>query len=49
MVLLKKKLKQLLSDSTANGLPNLFKRQGLLNKIFWLIIKLEVYQINLFI
>ena len=35
MVLLKKKLKQLLSDSTANGLPNVLKRDGYLNKIFW--------------
>ncbi len=36
MVLLKKKLKQILSDSTANGLPNIFKREGFLSKIFWL-------------
>jgi hypothetical protein len=40
MVLLKKKLKQLLSDSTANGIPNVFKIEGFLNKIFWLIFSL---------
>jgi hypothetical protein len=37
MVLIKKILKKLLSDSTANGLPNVFKRESILNKIFWLI------------
>ncbi len=37
---LKKNLKQLLSDSSAYGLPNIFKREGFLNKTFWLIFSL---------
>jgi hypothetical protein len=37
---IKKNLKQLLSDSSAYGLPNIFKREGFLNKTFWLIISL---------
>jgi len=48
MVLLKKKLKQLLSDSTANGLPNVLKRDGYLNKIFWLIFSLLATSLSVY-
>jgi hypothetical protein len=48
MVSLKKKLKRLLSDSTAFGLPNIFKREGFLNKIFWLIFSLLATSVSVY-
>ncbi len=48
MVSLKKKLKRLLSDSTAFGLPNIFKREGFLNKIFWLIFSLLATSLSVY-
>ena len=48
VVSLKKKLKQLLSDSTANGLPNVFKREGFLNKIFWLTFSLLATSLSVY-